>query len=163
MSLSSQALGQQRGAAAVCFPSSCPGASPCREGETRCWPCPSRQGDARSCSISCPHLSRCSQLGYHFWRGVFIAGMINGANDMQTQCLKKTPRDAKVCSSSLGQRKSVTHPKTLLRVCPPPLSTSRWALWNFEAAQRLLVTSGTRAVAQPIWVLALGTKPPHPT
>lgn len=59
VSLPSQALGWQCGSATIRFSSFCHGASPCREGETRCQPCPSLQGDARSCSISCPCLGRC--------------------------------------------------------------------------------------------------------
>lgn len=44
VSLPSQALGQQRGAAVARFPSFCPGASPCRDRETRCWALPISAG-----------------------------------------------------------------------------------------------------------------------
>ena len=50
---------------------------------------------AERCKVllhSCPCLGCCPQLDCHFWRGVFIAGMINRANDEQTQSLKKPKR-----------------------------------------------------------------------
>lgn len=72
--------------------------------ETICWPCPSVCAGLREVLLHpLPCLADCPQQDHHFWKGMFIVVMINGANHMQTQSLKK-PKQCNLLLFISGKR-----------------------------------------------------------
>lgn len=134
------------------LPSFCYGTSPCWQGEAICQPCPSVcAGRPEVLLHLLPCLACCPQRDHHFWKGVFIVGMINGANHMQTQSLKK-PKQCNPLLFISGKRGNLSPILTPHCECVPHEFSSRGepcgileqhdSCWSWHKVGLLLSPSG---------------------